>query len=178
MGAMNQTIIDYYRCPANVGDLRLAGGLSNDPGYFRFGSGTICYGNSASGFRSQQVSSSLYDVLADVRTGDGGVRLPMDPDEIIENLRFERYWRSGNGTGGRLAHHPWLRSLYYWLRPFLPVDVRKHLQRVHLNDWRNIPFPHWPVDRTVERILDRLLVLSMKAQEIQKAPFVWFWPEG
>jgi hypothetical protein len=34
------------------------------------------------------------------------------------------------------------------------------------------------VDRTVERILERLLALSMKAQGIRTVPFVWFWPEG
>jgi len=60
----------------------------------------------------------------------------------------------------------------------LPVHVRKYLQRVHLNDWGRVPFPHWPVDRTAERILERLLTLSMKAQGAQSVPFVWFWPDG
>src|SRR5207245_43790 len=35
-----------------------------------------------------------------------------------------------------------------------------------------------PVDRTVDRILERLLVLSMKAHGVEKIPFIWFWPNG
>ena len=62
--------------------------------------------------------------------------------------------------------------------PAAPASARKHLQRLRLSDWRTLPFPQWPVDRTVERILERLLFLSMKAQGIQRVPFVWFWPEA
>jgi len=178
LGAMNKTVIDYYRCPENLANLQLAGRLSEDAGYFRFGHQTICYGKSASGFRSHQVSGSLYDALTDVRVDGGSVRLPLDPDEIIENLRYERYWHDGSRGQGRLAEHPHIRSLYYWLRPLLAVHVRKHLQRVHLKGWKSIPFPRWPVDCTVERILSRLLALCMKAQGTQRMPFVWFWPDG
>jgi hypothetical protein len=34
------------------------------------------------------------------------------------------------------------------------------------------------VDTTVERILEKVLVLAMKAQGIERIPFIWFWPEG
>jgi hypothetical protein len=34
------------------------------------------------------------------------------------------------------------------------------------------------VDTTVEDILERLLVLSMKAANIEELPFIWFWPDG
>jgi hypothetical protein len=34
------------------------------------------------------------------------------------------------------------------------------------------------VDTTVERLAERVLVLSMKAQRIDRVPFIWFWPEG
>jgi len=34
------------------------------------------------------------------------------------------------------------------------------------------------VDRTVEQILERLLVLAMKARGLERVPFIWFWPEG
>ncbi len=175
---MNQAIVEHYRCPEHLVNIQLVGRVSDDPGYFRFGRETICYGNSASGFRSPQVTGPLYDALIDVRADGGSVRLPLDPNEIIENLRYERYWPNGSGTRARLAEHPHIQNLYYWLRPLLPVHVRKHLQRARLNDWKSIPFPQWPVDRTVERILDRLLVLSMKAQGIRRMPFVWFWPNG
>ena len=87
---MNQAIVDYYRCPENLADFQLAGRPFVDPGYFCFGPETICYGNSSSGFRSKQVTGPLYDALPDVTTDGGTVRLPLDPHEIIENLRHER----------------------------------------------------------------------------------------
>jgi len=175
---MNRAIIDYFRCPEHLVDFQLAGRLSEDPGYFCFGPDTICYGNSTSGFRSKQVTDPLYDALADVTTDGGTVRLPLDPNEIVLNLRHERYRNNGNRSQAPLRDHPLLWNFYYWLRPFLPVAIRKHLQRARLSDWGRILFPHWPVDRTVERILERLLALSMKAQGIHRVPFVWFWPDG
>jgi hypothetical protein len=175
---MNQAIVDYYRCPGNLADFRLAGRLSADSGYFFFGPETICYGNSSSGFRSKQVIGPLYDALTDVTIDGGTVRLPLDPHEIIENLRHERYRNNGDRSRTGLGDSAMVRNFYYWLRPFLPVAIRKHLQRARLSDWRKIPFPHWPVDRTVERILERLLALSMKAQGIHRVPFVWFWPDS
>jgi len=167
---MNQAIIDHYRCPDDMLDFRLAGDVSKDPGYFRFGPKTVCYGTSSSGARSRQVHGALYDAAADVRIDDGAVHLPFDPDEIAENLRSERYYPNG----GRRA----VWNLYYRLRPFLSVRVRRQLQRAHLSGWKNIRFPRWPVDRTVDCLLEQLLVLAMKARGIHRVPFVWFWPHG
>ena len=39
-------------------------------------------------------------------------------------------------------------------------------------------FPSWPVDFTVDTLHEQLLRLSMKAMGIQRAPFIWFWPDG
>ena len=167
---MNQAIIDYYRCPDDMVDFRLAGDVSKDPGYFRFGPETVCYGKSSSGARSRRVNGALYDAATDVRIADGAVHLPLDPDEIIDNLRSERYY----GTGGR----PAVLNLYYRLRPFLSPPVRRHLQRAHLSGWKDIRFPRWPVDRTVDCLLEQLLVLAMKARGVHRVPFVWFWPHG
>ena len=175
---MNQAIIDYYRCPEDVVDFQLAGKVSEDPGYFRFGPEAICYGNSSSGVRREQVIGALYDALNDVTTDGGTVRLPLDPDEIIENLRHEQYRPNGQRGLTWLGDRPMVWKLYYRLRPFLSVAIRKHLQRVHLRNWKEIRVPKWPVDRTVERLLERLLVLSMKARGVHRVPFVWFWPDG
>ncbi len=175
---MNQAIIDYYRCPEHLVDFRRVGRISEHPGYFRFGSEAICYGNSASGVRSKQVSGPLYDALSDVVVDDGTVRLPFDPDEIIENLRHERYRTNADQDQAPLGDSPMVRNFYYRLRPFLPVPARTYLQRLRLRNWKEIPFPQWPVDRTVDRILERLLALSMKAHGIHRMPFVWFWPAG
>ena len=49
---MNTAVISHYRCPDHFADLKLNGQLSDDTGYFQFGQGTICYGQTASGFRA------------------------------------------------------------------------------------------------------------------------------
>lgn len=41
-----------------------------------------------------------------------------------------------------------------------------------------IPFPRWPVDFSIEELMQRALALSMKAHKMQKMPFIWFWPDG
>ena len=176
--AVNRTLIDHYRCPQHLAAFELAGRLSEDTGYFAFGAETVCYGTSSAGSRTARVAGPLYDVLHDVRVDTGLVRLPLDPDEVLENLRYERYRQNGPANRTQFGDHPVIRNAYYWLRPFLPIAVRKHLQRVRLLGWRKIPFPHWPIDRTADRILDRLLVLTMKAQGLDRMPFIWFWPDG
>ena len=166
-----RAIVDYYRCPENLADFQISGKVLEDPGYFRFGPEMICYGRLSSGSPTRRVIGPLHDVSTDV-TADGGiVCLPLDPDEVLENLRHERYRDSNHAN-------PMVRNAYYWLRPYLPLPVRKHLQRARLRDWKKIAFPRWPVDRTVERLLERFLALSMTAQGIQRVPFVWFWPGG
>jgi hypothetical protein len=173
-----QAIVEHYRCPEDVAGFELAGRLGDDRGYYRFGPEIICHGSSSSGSRSAQPIGPLYDALADVTTSGGTVRLPFEPSEIIENLRYERYRQNGDGNGNVLHCGSTARSVYYALRPYLPVSIRRHIQRAYLSDWKGISFPRWPVDRTVDQCLERLLSLSMKAQGVQSLPFVWFWPHG
>ncbi len=56
--------------------------------------------------------------------------------------------------------------------------MRKHLQKIYLNDWERIKFPSWPVDRTVDQILERLLTLMLRGYDLDSIPFIWFWPVG
>ncbi|MEO7143041.1 MAG: hypothetical protein ABI165_06000 [Bryobacteraceae bacterium] len=56
--------------------------------------------------------------------------------------------------------------------------MRKYLQRLSLRGWNRKKFPSWPVDRTVDRIMERLLWLMLKARGQQKVPLIWFWPKG
>jgi hypothetical protein len=174
---MNRALIDHYRCPDSLAAFKLTDQLSDDAGYFRFGHNTICYGQSSSGFRETGIDSVLYDALKDV-TADGSiVRLPFDPTDVIDNLRLERYAKRHNHG----ALNRWKRSLrdaYYFLRPLMHVKVRRHVQRVHLNGWRNLFFPRWPVDTTVEDLCEQLLLVSMKAKGVDRVPFIWFWPDG
>jgi hypothetical protein len=176
--AMRRALIDHYRCPESLADFRLTGSLSADSGYFRFGPEVICYGRLSSRSPSKQPTGPLHDSSADAIADAGIVHLPMDPDEIVENLRHERYQDANHRGWSRLRDSPLVRGTYYSLRPFLPLLVRKHLQRTLLRDWTTLAFPQWPVDRTVERILEQQLALSMTAQSVQRLPFIWFWPDG
>jgi len=171
-------MLDYFRCAEALARVQLAGSLSEDSGYFAFGSEIICYGRSSSGFRSKRVGEPLYDALADVQADRGCIRLPMNPDEIVDNLRNERYACDESRGSTPFGPGALVRSIYYRLRPFLSVAIRKHLQRVWLRDWNAIPFPRWPVDRTTEQLLERILVCVMRAQGLERIPFVWFWPDG
>lgn len=148
------------------------------PGYFRFGSAGICYGHCSSGLPAASVTDPLHDTYQDVIKNGSSVQLPFDPVEVINNLRHERYVRKRSGDRRAIRAHGLVRTLYYLARPLMPVAVRKHLQRRYFRDWDKIPFPSWPVDFTVENIFEQLLILSMKSQNIQKLPFIWFWPEG
>ena len=174
---MNQTFLDYYRCPESFTNFTLTRELSADSGFFLFGEDVLCYGSSSFGYRAGEVRPNLYDTAGDVAI-DGALQLPFDPTEITENLRCERYLRNSHGGGGSSPFGRAVRHAYYSLRPAMPVAFRKHLQRLRLRDWDKLPFPRWPVDRTVDDILERLFVLALKAHAVEQIPFIWFWPEG
>ncbi len=156
----NQALADYYRCPDGVGDFVLTGKLADVSGFFKFGPEVICYGQSSSPVSAQAAGAGLHDSLQDVSTEDSVLRLPFEPTQIIDNLRCERYVM---GTP-RAAQKPVLKSLtrscYYAVRPLLPVPIRRHIQRFYLRGWSEIPFPNSPVDRTVENLMDTLLLIS------------------
>jgi hypothetical protein len=172
---MNRHFLDYYRCPPNYADFQTTGALSEDAGYFRLGQDTICYGRTVSGDLADQIDSVTYDAQDDLDVRDSQVFLPFDGEEIIENLQRERY-SAHFREPGRLSQ-TLLRKAYYFLRPYLSVPVRKHLQKIHLRNWQEIPFPEWPVDCTVDRIQRKLMALAMRARGIEKMPFIWFWPD-
>jgi hypothetical protein len=151
----------------------LAGEMSAEQGYFRFGQDVVCYGRSCAGALVQQAQGPLYDVLPDVRVENGTVRLPFDPTEVIDNLRLERY-----PHGGPSGYASLLKTIYYWFRPLTTQALRKQVQRFHARNWRKLSFPHWPVDTTVENLCEALILLSLKAKGVERIPFVWFWPQG
>lgn len=172
---MNMTLSEYYRSPDNGAGFCLNGPLSPDAGYFRWGEGTVCYGRSSSGHRSGRVDAALYDTFGDTTFEASSVCLPFDPAEVIENLLRERYTAHFREPG-RLSNAA-IRKIYYLLRPFLAMPIRKRLQKAHLRNWDKIPFPQWPVDDTVDRIYRRLMALAIRAHGLEEMPFVWFWPE-
>jgi hypothetical protein len=157
----------YYRCPSQFSEFEVAGELSADEDYFTFGD-AACYG------RRQQGAE-----LTGRSDGHGEcVRLPFDLSEIVTNLRRERYRQSPKRPVEKITSAEAARRVYYFFRPILPVAVRKHLQKIRLSDWEKIPFPRWPVDVTVDTLLEEAMVLQLRRAGTQKIPFVWFWPDG
>ena len=169
---MNGCLTQYYRCPDAYSRFALRETPSLTSGYFVFGQGATCYGKLACQ-TAQVPGDALHDAKNDAVIEDGRAYLTFDPSEVVENLRRERYveeWRHGFSSA--------LAKMYYFVRPALPVGVRKHLQRFHLRGWEELSFPLWPVDCSVDNLLEELMLLSLRASGVERIPFVWFWPEG
>jgi hypothetical protein len=103
--------------------------------------------------------------------------LPFDLDEVVQNLRLERYDGAMPVVRSSVTKSV-TRKTYYAMRPFLPTPVRKHLQRMALRGWDRARFPGWPVDQTVDRLFDRMMGCVIRANSGERVPFIWFWPEG
>jgi hypothetical protein len=140
------------------------------------GPDTICYGRLSCGSPAVTRSEDLRDAVGCINVQSHGIALPFDAEEVVENLRRERYTAHFREEG-RIPNEI-LRMMYYLIRPLVGVSVRRYLQKVYLRGWDKIIFPAWPVDVTVDRIHQKLLAFSLRAQGLQKIPFIWFWPEG
>jgi len=179
MISLSQTVAtllsNYYRCPQFVTDFELEASLSYRSGYFRLNEDLVCYGR-LSTIQPAATPYNVPNVCHRISNGARRVTVPFDAAEVVSNLRLERY-NTQNGieiTSGSNI----IRQLYYLVRPVMPVYVRKYLQRCFLRGWDRIPFPSWPVDRSVDRLHEWLLGLVMEADAISEVPFVWFWPDG
>ena len=170
---MNEPFLEYFKCPERFARFAPSGALSENSGYFRLGEDTL-YGKYCGRVPAPSLQGTLADASSDVHLENGMASLPFDVSQVVDGLRWEKYadnWQNQNASFG-------LASLYYLVRPLLPVAVRKHLQKIRLRGWDQIPFPRWPVDRTVDNFLEQVLLLSMRAQGLKQIPFIWFWPDG
>ncbi len=166
--------LQYFRCPASFGAFQVDEQISSgSPGYFRLGSDLICYGRAAEETQDAP-NGNLRDILSRVHHTNEVTVLPFDPEEVVTNLRFERYVCGDTPSFSKRV----IRQMYYLLRPALPVRVRRHLQRRWLKDWATKPFPQWPVDTSVDRLFAQLMRLKLKSMPGERIPFVWFWPDG
>jgi hypothetical protein len=102
--------------------------------------------------------------------------LPFDLAQVLDNFQYERYPIGARSSLGSLLSNKAARRIYYLLRPWLHQPVRSRLQRLFFRDWTGMPFPKWPVDTSVEQLLERLLLLSMRFSKVDRLPFIWFWP--
>jgi hypothetical protein len=174
---MNKQFLQYFRCPPDYVDFRLKGELLTAPGFFNLGPDLTCYGRISSGHAHSESSGQLDDLLCSTYVESQACHLPFNLDEIVENLRFERY-HSAAPALRRSVTKAVSRKTYYTMRPFLPTSVRKHLQRMALRGWDRARFPAWPVDQTVDRLFDRIMSCVIHANSGQPVPFIWFWPDG
>jgi hypothetical protein len=175
---MKRLFLEYFHCPAAYVDFRLSEDVAPRSGFFRFGPDLICYGRLSSGLTQRESSGALEDVLSHVHVEKSAAYLPFDLDDVIENLRYERYSAVGHTSVGRSFARSVVRKMYYAVRPLLPITVRKHLQRAALHGWDKKVFPNWPVDHTVDRLFDLIMSAVIRANSGERVPFVWFWPDG
>ena len=145
------SLIDHFRC-SDLPAFGVKGDLGQANGFFRFGPNVVCYGQS-SGVVRTKVNGNLVDASMGVHSNGQGLLLPFDASQVLDNLRYESYVRCSN----RVLEKPWVRDIYYKLRPLLTVSIRKHLQGLYLKGWERIEFPCWPVDRNVDLLLEKLL---------------------
>lgn len=168
--------VDYYRSPEEFSCFELAGSASEKPGYFRF-NGSALFGRPTLGVPADAVDLNLDETANYVEIRESKCYLPFDADEVVTNLREERYVANPDVNGARRAGRALVRKAYYLARPFLGVGVRKYLQRISLRGAQRRTFPCWPVDRTVDRIFEELMLLAMRALNVEEIPFIWFWPD-
>ncbi len=176
--AIEESLSEYYRIPANSLDFIVSEIAVREIRFPRFGTGTNCHGSCEPGSIAKTAYTHLYDAPKYRDLNGCHVHLPFDPTEMIDNLRKERYATHLSFGQNGLVRHALVRNAYYAVREFLPLSVRCCLQKIYLGDWRQSPFPHWPVDFTVETLHEDFLRISMEAEGVRRVPFIWFWPEG
>lgn len=173
---MNEYVTQYYRCPDRYIRFDLAGQLSQQNGYFRFGDEGLYYGQLCGETPSAVLNENLCDVISHTSHNNGITYFPFDVTQIVDNLRLELYSKSARHDESILGSI--LNEIYYTVRPLLPRGVRKSLQKARLSNWEALKFPRWPVDRSVDFLFEQLLRLSLRSQHLERIPFIWFWPDG
>ncbi len=155
---VNTALLDYYRCPDSFALVACPDRMAGPLGYFSVGDDLTLYGHCTAGAQDRLSGRVGVDASRSIRVTGGRVELPFDPTEVVDNLRLERY-QSAEDHGGAFGSARPLRRLYYWIRPALPVSVRKHLQSAALRGWEQRVFPRWPVDDTVGQLHEKTLML-------------------
>lgn len=170
---MSHAFVQYFRCPEQYASFSVIGPLSEESSYFTLGD-ELLFGR-VNGRNTAKAGHGCDDVSSKCIVESESILLPFDPTQVADSLRLEAYtntsesWHPASSLFGRS---------YYFLRPLLPISLRRHLQKFRLNGWRQISFPKWPVDRTVENVMEMLLLLSVRRNNQREIPFIWFWPNG
>ena len=160
---------ERFRLPERFAQVSHTTDGSIGPGFFRTEGGNIAYGTCSSGVSDDANTAPL---AAD----RGKATLPYDPDEVVDQLRFERYIDNALPDADGWNVQALVRRSYYFVRPMLSTKVRRIAQRRALAGWEKIPQPQWPVDTTVEELHRTALASAMTNASVDRVPIIWYWP--
>jgi len=105
---------------------------------------------------------------------DGSVLLPFDPDELIGNLRGERYRTiGGRQSSSRLTG--FARRVYYLVRPVVPRRLQIALRRRFARVQARASFPRWPVEPSLHDLQELILGVCARVAG-QPLPMLSAWP--
>lgn len=111
------------------------------------------------------------------RTQDGGTLLPFDPDELVLNLRSERYAQLQRSV--RRSLRSGARRAYYTVRPVIPRAVQIGLRRsfTRVQSGGGPAFPRWPAEPALHDLCAFVLGCVADAAR-QPVPYLSPWPNG
>src|SRR5437879_1820971 len=116
---MNKAFLKHFCCPETTVHFRPIGDMAKGNGYFLFGKDVICFGQTCSKSVAKKASGKLEDLETLVQIGQNTIALPFDLDQVVDNLRYERYASHMGLDATRLGMHRVIRDLYYLARPHL-----------------------------------------------------------
>ncbi|MGE5436642.1 MAG: hypothetical protein ACM3O3_05390 [Syntrophothermus sp.] len=176
---MNNKMTSYYKFPSSILEAEVTGTLSKTPGFFNFND-IICFGkiNKPEVLHTNYLDDRVRKITGEIVFQDKTCFLPFDIDEIIENYWYEKFIHKNPGSPLKNLANKTIRATYYSVRPFMPLYLRKHMQKFSMRNWKDIQFPRWPLDTSTEDLFELILTEYLKANPGMKIPFIWFWPEG
>ena len=178
MSSNENAFVEYFRCPDQfAAALRTSREIAGSEGYFTW-RGSLLYGRSTSHVPAPFANGTIPELTDASQSTRDLPCLPFDLTSVVTNLRQERYQQNSHHYLEWITSRNLLRNFYYGVRPALPVSIRRHLQKVRLAGWSRIPFPSWPVDVTVERLMKACTSIALKKLGRREMPFIWFWPAG
>ncbi len=179
---MTENLFTHYKIPENYLNVKTDVKNESSSGFFRVGAEAICYGRISDqveiNLKGLDDADQAENLESAYRFKEGSVHIPFDLDEVIDNLRLERYIDNSVSTQELSAKKIFIRNVYYLVRPLFPVSFRRHLQKFFLRGWQDKAFPQWPVDSSVEHTFESVLKFALKEGGVDYIPFIWFWPKG
>jgi hypothetical protein len=155
----------------SLGSIRLWGRVADDSA-----AATLASSISGDWVRETPILDGADAIRAWVwRASNGGTILPFDPDDVIANLRSERYLHLQRSRPLSLTASK--RRAYYAIRPLLPRSVQIALRRAFSRVQANTQFPRWPAETALHDLID--LVLQRVADVAGRpVPYIAPWPRG